>query len=48
MLEMNEGNARRIGRFVLDLKQDLVVGFFCSPQSVTEFMRTCEEGYRIA
>ena len=48
MLEMDSGNAKRIGRFVLDLRQELVVDFFCSPQSVAEFVRACEDGYRIA
>lgn len=48
MLELDKGNARRIGRFVLDLRQELVVQFFCSPQTVAEFVQACEEGYRIA
>lgn len=48
MLEIDSGNARRIGRFLLDLRQELVVEFFCSPQSVAEFVRACEDGYRIA
>jgi hypothetical protein len=48
MLEMDSGNAKRIGRFVLDLRQELVVEFFCSPQTTVEFVRACEDGYRIA
>ena len=48
MLAVDEGNTRRIGRFVLDLRQELVVGFFCSPQSVAEFVQACADGYRIA
>ena len=48
MLELDKGNERRIGRFVLDLRQELVVQFFCSPQTVVEFVQACEEGYRIA
>ncbi len=48
MLEADAGNARRIGRFVLDLRQELVVGFFCSPQSVVDFVKACEDGYIIS
>ena len=48
ILEMDAGNAKRIGRFVLDLRQELVVGFFCSPQTTTEFVQACADGYRIA
>jgi hypothetical protein len=48
MLQMDSGNAKRIGRFVLDLRQELVVDFFCSPQTTAEFVQACGDGYKIA
>ena len=48
MLGLDAGNTKRIARFVLDLRQELVVGFFCSPQSVAEFVQACGDGYCIA
>ena len=48
VLEMDGGNSKKIGRFVLDLRQELVVGFFCSPQTTAEFVQACGDGYRIS
>jgi hypothetical protein len=48
VLQMDDGNKRRIARFLQDLRQELVVGFFCSDQSVTAFVQACEDGYCIA
>ena len=48
MLALDAGNRNKIGHFVLDLRQEVVVGFFCSPQTTTEFVQTCGDGYCIA
>jgi hypothetical protein len=48
MLALDAGNNKKIGRFVLDLRQELVVGFFCSPQTTAEFVQACGDGYCIA
>jgi hypothetical protein len=48
VLQMDAGNEKRIARFLLDLRQELVVGFFCSDQSVAAFAQACGEGYCIA
>lgn len=48
MLALDAGNSKKIGRFVLDLRQELVVGFFCSPQTTAEFVQACGDGYCIA
>jgi len=48
VLLMDAGNEKRIARFLLDLRQELVAGFFCSEQSVTEFVQACSDGYCIA
>jgi hypothetical protein len=48
VLQMDPGNKKRIGRFLLDLRQELVVGFFCSNQSVAAFAQACGDTYCIS
>ena len=48
VLALDVGNRARIGRFLLDLRQELVLEFFCSGQSVAAFVQACGEGYCIA
>ena len=48
ILLMDSRNDKRIARFLLDLRQELVLGFFCSEQSVAEFVQACNDGYCIA
>jgi hypothetical protein len=48
ILLMDARNDKRIARFLLDLRQELVLGFFCSEQSVAEFVQACNDGYCIA
>ena len=48
VLEVDAGNAQRIARFLADLRQELVVDFFCSGQSAGEFVRACNEAWCIA
>ena len=48
VLLMDARNDKRIARFLLDLRQELVLGFFCSEQSVAEFVQACNDGYCIA
>jgi hypothetical protein len=38
----------KLTRFFLDLRHELVAGFFCSSQSVHSFAGKCREGYLIA
>jgi len=48
VLSVDEGNAKRIARFLIDLRQELVVEFYCSGQSTGEFVRACNETWCIA
>jgi len=48
VLATDAGNSRRIGRFLLDLRQELVVEFFCSGQSAGAFVQACNEAYCIS
>jgi hypothetical protein len=48
VLLMDARNDKRITRFLLDLRQELVLGFFFSEQSVAEFVQACNDGYCIA
>lgn len=48
ILLMDARNDKRIARFLLDLRHELVLGFFCSEQSVAEFVQACGDGYCIA
>ena len=41
-------NHAKLTRFYLDLRQELVTGFFCSSQDVRTFAGKCREGYLIA
>ena len=41
-------NHRKLTRFYLDLRQELVTSFFCSSQPVHTFTGKCREGYLIA
>lgn len=45
---VDEGNVKRIARFLLDLRQELVVDFFCLGQSTAEFVQACNETWCIA
>jgi nitrogen fixation/metabolism regulation signal transduction histidine kinase len=48
ILCMDEGNKEKIGRFLQDLRNELVTTYFCSSQSVPEFVKACTEAYWIA
>lgn len=48
ILLMDVQNKKRIARFLLDLRHELVVCFFCSDQSVDGFVEACGNGYCIA
>ena len=48
ILCMDEGNRVKIGRFLQDLRNELVTTYFCSSQSVPEFAKACKEAYWIA
>ena len=48
ILCMDEGNRVKIGRFLQDLRNELVTTYFCSSQSVPEFVKACKEAYWIA
>lgn len=48
VLSVDEGNAKRIARFLVDLRQELVVDFFCSGQSAGDFVRACNDAWCIA
>ncbi len=48
ILCMDEGNRAKIGRFLQDLRNELVTAFFCSGQSAQDFVRACQDGYCIA
>lgn len=48
VLGVDEGNAKRIARFLIDLRQELVVDFFCSGQSAGEFVRACNEAWCVS
>ena len=48
ILLMDPGNKKRIARFVMDLRHELVVSFFCSDQSVAQFVQECRDGYCIS
>jgi hypothetical protein len=48
ILCMDEGNKAKIGRFLQDLRNELVTTYFCSSQSVPEFAKACKEAYWIA
>ena len=41
-------NHAKITRFILDLRRQLVTTFFCSAQTVAEFVQECSETYCIA
>ena len=43
-----DSNHRKLTRFFLDLRQELVNGFFCSSQPVLHFAVRCKQGYLIA
>ncbi len=43
-----DSNHGKLTRFYLDLRQELVTGFFCSSQDVRTFAGKCREGYLIA
>jgi len=48
VLAVDPGNTRKIGRFLLDLRRELVVAFFCSGQTAAEFVAACSEAWCIA
>ena len=48
ILDMDEGNRAKIGRFLQDLRNELVTTYFCSGQSTQDFVRACQDGYCIA
>jgi hypothetical protein len=48
ILEMDEGNRVKIGRFLQDLRNEFVTTYFCSGQSTQDFVRACQDGYCIA
>ena len=41
-------NHAKITRFILDLRRQLVTTFFCSAQTVAEFVQECSETYCIS
>ena len=43
-----DSNHGKLTRFFLDLRQELVTGFFCSSQDVRTFAGKCREVYLIA
>ena len=43
-----DSNHRKLTRFFLDLRQELVTSFFCSSQSVLHFALACKQGFLIA
>ena len=43
-----DSNHSKLTRFYLDLRQELVTGFFCSSQDVRTFAGKCKEVYLIA
>ena len=43
-----DNNHSKLTRFYLDLRQELVTGFFCSSQDVRTFAGKCKEVYLIA
>jgi len=47
MMDADKNHAK-LARFFLDLRQELVTGFFCSSQPVPEFVDKCKQGYLIA
>jgi hypothetical protein len=48
ILGMDEGNRAKIGRFLQDLRNELVTTYFCSGQSTPDFVRACQDTYCIA
>ena len=48
ILLMDAANKKRIARFLMDLRHELVVVFFCSDQSVALFVQACGDGYCIS
>ncbi len=48
VLRVDAGNEKRIARFLVDLRQELVVDFFCSGQTPGEFVRACNEAWCIS
>ena len=48
ILCMDEANRVKIGRFLQDLRSELVTTYFCSSQSVQDFVKACKEAYWIA
>ena len=47
-LMLLDKNHRKLTRFFLDLRQELVTSFFCSSQPVLHFVLNCKQGYLIA
>jgi hypothetical protein len=47
-LMCQDSNHRKLTRFFLDLRQELVTSFFCSSQPVLHFAHKCKQGYLIA
>ena len=43
-----DSNHRKLTRFFLDLRQELVTLFFCTSQPVLHFAVKCKQGYLIA
>jgi hypothetical protein len=43
-----DSNHRKLTRFYLDLRRELVTSFFCSSQPVLHFALKCKQGYLIA
>ena len=43
-----DSNHRKLARFFLDLRQELVTSFVCSRQDVVGFADKCRQGYLIA
>jgi hypothetical protein len=41
-------NHAKITRFIMDLRQQLVTTFFCSSQTLTEFVQECSDTYCIS
>ena len=48
MLMRFDSNHRKLTRFFLDLRQELVTLFFCSSHPVLHFALKCNQGYLIA
>ncbi len=48
ILTMDRDNSRKIGRFLQDLRNELVTTFFCTGQSMQDFVGACKDAYCIA